>query len=102
MLSNTKINQDTLTNYALSPQVSGFSQWLGNQLAVLGGFPEWALCLIVTIVACLFTECTSNVATASLFIPIIAELVNLQLKKINLLTICSIWCHNIKHYQEYS
>ncbi|XP_039252177.2 Na(+)/citrate cotransporter-like [Styela clava] len=54
--------------------VSGFSDWLGEQLLFLNGLPNWVICLIVTVITCLFTECTSNVATASLFVPIIAEL----------------------------
>ncbi|XP_078491315.1 Na(+)/citrate cotransporter-like [Ciona intestinalis] len=53
---------------------SGFSEWLGDQLTFLGGIETWAICLIVTIVVCLFTECSSNVATASIFVPILAQL----------------------------
>ncbi|CAK8680394.1 unnamed protein product [Clavelina lepadiformis] len=53
---------------------SGFSAWMGQQLAFLGGIPDWAICLVVTIIVCLFTECSSNTATASLFVPILAEL----------------------------
>uniref|UniRef100_H2Y369 Uncharacterized protein n=1 Tax=Ciona intestinalis TaxID=7719 RepID=H2Y369_CIOIN len=53
---------------------SGFSEWLGDQLIFLGGIETWAICLIVTIVVCLFTECSSNVATASIFVPILAQL----------------------------
>uniref|UniRef100_H2Z9I5 Solute carrier family 13 member 2 n=1 Tax=Ciona savignyi TaxID=51511 RepID=H2Z9I5_CIOSA len=55
---------------------SGFSQWLGDQLIFLGDLPTWVISLIVTIIVCLFTECSSNVATASLFVPILANLVN--------------------------
>uniref|UniRef100_H2Z9I4 Citrate transporter-like domain-containing protein n=1 Tax=Ciona savignyi TaxID=51511 RepID=H2Z9I4_CIOSA len=53
---------------------SGFSQWLGDQLIFLGDLPTWVISLIVTIIVCLFTECSSNVATASLFVPILANL----------------------------
>lgn len=54
--------------------VSGFSEWVGEQLTFLGGIEPWGICLVVTIIVCVFTECSSNVATASLFVPILAEL----------------------------
>lgn len=53
---------------------SGFSDWMGSQLSFLNGLESWVICLIVTIIVCVFTECSSNVATASLFIPILADL----------------------------
>lgn len=58
-------------------QQSGFSDWLTDQLIGLSGIPAWVVCLIVTVIICLFTECTSNMATASLFIPIISQLVSI-------------------------
>uniref|UniRef100_H2YTW2 Uncharacterized protein n=1 Tax=Ciona savignyi TaxID=51511 RepID=H2YTW2_CIOSA len=53
---------------------SGFSVWMGNQLRFLGGLQPWAICLVVSIVVCLFTECSSNTATTTLFVPILAQL----------------------------
>jgi len=47
---------------------------MGSQLSFLNGLESWVICLIVTIIVCVFTECSSNVATASLFIPILADL----------------------------
>jgi len=55
-------------------EVSGFSKWMGDQLTFLDGIEPWAICLVVTLIVCIFTECSSNTATASLFVPILAEL----------------------------
>jgi len=62
--------------YDLLLQESGLSSWIGQQLKFLGAIDPWLICLIVTIVVCFFTECSSNTATASLFVPILAELVS--------------------------
>ncbi|XP_076817772.1 solute carrier family 13 member 2-like isoform X3 [Clavelina lepadiformis] len=53
---------------------SGFSAWMGSQLAFLEGVQPWIICLLVTALVCLFTECSSNTATSSLFVPILANL----------------------------
>ncbi|XP_076817774.1 Na(+)/citrate cotransporter-like isoform X1 [Clavelina lepadiformis] len=53
---------------------SGLSQWLGDELGVLEKLDTWLISFIVTIILCAFTEFTSNVATASLFVPILATL----------------------------
>ncbi|XP_078492151.1 solute carrier family 13 member 2 [Ciona intestinalis] len=53
---------------------SGFSVWMGNQLAFLGNLEPWLICFVITIVVCLFTECSSNTATTTLFVPILAQL----------------------------
>uniref|UniRef100_H2XZT7 Citrate transporter-like domain-containing protein n=2 Tax=Ciona intestinalis TaxID=7719 RepID=H2XZT7_CIOIN len=53
---------------------SGFSVWMGNQLAFLGSLEPWLICFVITIVVCLFTECSSNTATTTLFVPILAQL----------------------------
>jgi len=49
---------------------------MGQQLKFLNGIEPWAICLVVTIFACLFTECTSNTATALLLVPILSQLVS--------------------------
>ncbi|XP_041053376.1 solute carrier family 13 member 5-like isoform X3 [Carcharodon carcharias] len=55
-------------------EVSGLSQWLGNQLLPLQKIPHWAIAVILCVVIAVFTECTSNVATATLFLPILASM----------------------------
>ena len=39
--------------------------------------PPWAIGIILSLVIAVFTECTSNVATATLFLPVFASLVKL-------------------------
>jgi len=49
---------------------------MGQQLKFLNGIEPWAICLVVTIFTCLFTECSSNTATALLLVPILSQLVS--------------------------
>ncbi len=59
---------------AFAFQSTGLTKWLGGELAVLAGFPDL---LIIAAVAALFvfvTEITSNTATATLGLPVVAVL----------------------------
>ncbi|XP_064628718.1 Na(+)/citrate cotransporter-like isoform X2 [Lineus longissimus] len=59
---------------AESSKVSGLSAWVGQQLQALEVLPTPVIVLLIsTIIACL-TEVTSNTATASLMLGIVAEL----------------------------
>jgi sodium-dependent dicarboxylate transporter 2/3/5 len=49
---------------------SGLSAWLGQETQVVAGLPLWLLVFVVAILCALVTECASNVATASIFMPI--------------------------------
>ncbi|KAG7321299.1 hypothetical protein KOW79_015714 [Hemibagrus wyckioides] len=53
---------------------SGLSRWLGEQMTPLQNIPPWAIAIIVCLMIATFTECTSNVATATLFLPILASM----------------------------
>nr|XP_021144448.1 solute carrier family 13 member 5 isoform X4 [Columba livia] len=53
---------------------SGLSAWLGRQMTPLGSIPPWAIATIISLIIAVFTECTSNVATATLFIPVFSTL----------------------------
>uniref|UniRef100_A0A673GU15 Solute carrier family 13 member 5-like n=1 Tax=Sinocyclocheilus rhinocerous TaxID=307959 RepID=A0A673GU15_9TELE len=53
---------------------SGLSRWLGNQLTPLHSIPPWAIVIILCLLIAIFTECTSNVATATLFLPVLASM----------------------------
>ncbi|XP_067866892.1 Na(+)/citrate cotransporter-like isoform X1 [Heterodontus francisci] len=55
-------------------EVSGLSKWLGNALLPLQTIPQWAIVVVLCLVIAIFTECTSNVATATLFLPILASM----------------------------
>jgi sodium-dependent dicarboxylate transporter 2/3/5 len=49
---------------------SGLSAWLGQETQMIAGLPLWLLVLVVALLCALVTECASNVATASIFMPI--------------------------------
>ncbi|KAM3850802.1 Na(+)/citrate cotransporter [Vipera latastei] len=59
---------------ASGSDASGLSKWVGNQMTPLHTIPPWAIAVILSIVIAIFTECTSNVATATLFLPVFASL----------------------------
>uniref|UniRef100_A0A673L8Y4 Solute carrier family 13 member 5-like n=1 Tax=Sinocyclocheilus rhinocerous TaxID=307959 RepID=A0A673L8Y4_9TELE len=60
---------------AKGSEVSGLSKWLGDQMSPLHSIPPWAIAVVVCLMIATFTECTSNVATATLFLPILASMV---------------------------
>ncbi|XP_077868539.1 solute carrier family 13 member 2-like [Saccoglossus kowalevskii] len=55
-------------------EVSGLSQWIGDQLSSLGSLEDWVIVLVCSTLVCFFTEVTSNTAVATIFIPIIGAL----------------------------
>ena len=63
--------------FRFSHQVSGLSKWVGSQLANLDAIPSYAIVMSVCIMITTFTEFTSNVATATIFLPILASLVSM-------------------------
>ena len=57
------------------PQASGLSQWLGDQLTVFGDLDDWLMVLVLGLLVTIITQFTSNVATATLLLPIAASMV---------------------------
>lgn len=57
-------------------QQSGLSEWLGEKLTPLEHIPPPATAFILCLLVAVFTECTSNVATTTLFLPILASMVS--------------------------
>uniref|UniRef100_A0A5F9CXM5 Solute carrier family 13 member 5 n=1 Tax=Oryctolagus cuniculus TaxID=9986 RepID=A0A5F9CXM5_RABIT len=55
-------------------EVSGLSEWMGKQMEPLHTVPPAAITLILSLLVAVFTECTSNVATTTLFLPIFASM----------------------------
>ncbi|XP_058139721.1 Na(+)/citrate cotransporter [Dasypus novemcinctus] len=55
-------------------EASGLSDWMGKQMEPLHTIPLAALTLILSSIVAAFTEFTSNVATATLFLPIFASM----------------------------
>ncbi|XP_075887945.1 solute carrier family 13 member 2-like [Nelusetta ayraudi] len=62
--------------YALAKgsEVSGLSVWLGNSLTPLQKIPPFAISILLSLLVALFTECSSNTATTTLFLPILASM----------------------------
>ncbi|NWR09261.1 S13A2 protein, partial [Paradoxornis webbianus] len=59
---------------AKGSEESGLSAWLGNQLTPLESIPPAAIAFLLCLLIATFTECTSNVATTTLFLPILASM----------------------------
>ncbi|XP_044140246.1 solute carrier family 13 member 5-like [Bufo gargarizans] len=59
---------------AKGSDASGLSSWLGEQMTFLHSIPAWAIAIILSLLIAVFTECASNVATATLFLPILASM----------------------------
>jgi sodium-dependent dicarboxylate transporter 2/3/5 len=53
---------------------TGLAEWIGQQMVALEVLPLFVIVLSVTIIVNFLTEVTSNVATASIFLPILAAL----------------------------
>uniref|UniRef100_A0AAV2IYL4 Solute carrier family 13 member 2 n=1 Tax=Knipowitschia caucasica TaxID=637954 RepID=A0AAV2IYL4_KNICA len=54
--------------------VSGLSAWLGDTLIPLQNIPPFAISILLCLLVALFTECSSNTATTTLFLPILASM----------------------------
>ncbi|XP_077168226.1 solute carrier family 13 member 2 [Paroedura picta] len=59
---------------AKGSEASGLSRWLGSKLTPLKSIPQAAICFLLCLLIAVFTECTSNVATTTLFLPILASM----------------------------
>lgn len=66
----------TKNEHFLYLQESGLSKWLGQSLAPLQQIPPYAISLLLSLLVATFTECSSNTATTTLFLPILASMVN--------------------------
>ncbi|XP_063813466.1 solute carrier family 13 member 2-like [Pseudophryne corroboree] len=53
---------------------SGLSIWIGEKLTPLESIPPAAIVLVLCLLVATFTECTSNVATTTIFLPILASM----------------------------
>uniref|UniRef100_G3WJP3 Solute carrier family 13 member 2 n=1 Tax=Sarcophilus harrisii TaxID=9305 RepID=G3WJP3_SARHA len=63
---------------AKGSEKSGLSKWLGDKLTPLSSIPSPAVAFILSLLVATFTECTSNVATTTLFLPILAQAICLN------------------------
>ncbi|XP_019943915.2 solute carrier family 13 member 2-like [Paralichthys olivaceus] len=53
---------------------SGLSQWLGETLIPLQNIPPFAISILLCLLVAMLTECSSNTATTTLFLPILASM----------------------------
>uniref|UniRef100_A0A673ZYK6 Solute carrier family 13 member 2 n=1 Tax=Salmo trutta TaxID=8032 RepID=A0A673ZYK6_SALTR len=76
---------------ARGSETSGLSQWLGESLAPLQSIPPVAISLLLSLLIATFTECSSNVATTTLFLPILASMaVAIKLHPLYVMLPCTI------------
>ncbi|XP_029922914.1 solute carrier family 13 member 2-like [Myripristis murdjan] len=59
---------------AKGSEASGLSKWLGDALSPLQNIPPFATCILLSLLVVIFTECLSNIATTTLFLPILASM----------------------------
>ncbi|XP_042287243.1 solute carrier family 13 member 2 [Thunnus maccoyii] len=59
---------------AAGSENSGLSKWLGESLAPLQSIPPFAISMLLSLLVATFTECSSNTATTTLFLPILASM----------------------------
>ncbi|XP_061684544.1 solute carrier family 13 member 2-like isoform X2 [Syngnathoides biaculeatus] len=55
-------------------EVSGLSKWLGESLIPLQSIPPFAISILLCLMVAMFTECSSNTATTTLFLPILGAM----------------------------
>ncbi|XP_042536551.1 solute carrier family 13 member 5 isoform X2 [Dipodomys spectabilis] len=55
-------------------ETSGLSEWMGKQLEPVGVLSPTLITLVLALLVAMCTECTSNVATTTLFLPIFASM----------------------------
>ncbi|XP_019617813.1 PREDICTED: solute carrier family 13 member 5-like isoform X2 [Branchiostoma belcheri] len=58
----------------LGKLVSGLSIWLSDAFTSLAGVPPAVIALLISVIVAFITEFTSNVSTASIFLPIIGKM----------------------------
>ncbi|XP_053187780.1 solute carrier family 13 member 2-like [Scomber japonicus] len=59
---------------AAGSENSGLSKWLGESLEPLKEIPPFAISMLLSLLVATFTECSSNTATTTLFLPILASM----------------------------
>uniref|UniRef100_A0A3Q2R170 Solute carrier family 13 member 2 n=1 Tax=Fundulus heteroclitus TaxID=8078 RepID=A0A3Q2R170_FUNHE len=72
-------------------QISGLSKWLGDSLAPLQKIPPFAISILLSLLVATFTECSSNTATTTLFLPILGSMATaIQLHPLYIMLPCTI------------
>uniref|UniRef100_A0A672JJQ7 Solute carrier family 13 member 2 n=1 Tax=Salarias fasciatus TaxID=181472 RepID=A0A672JJQ7_SALFA len=72
-------------------EVSGLSIWLGECLIPLQSIPPFAISILLCLLVAMFTECSSNTATTTLFLPILASMaIAIQIHPMYVMLPCTI------------
>lgn len=78
---------------AKATDVSGLSKWMGSQLEVLNFLDPRLIVLVICILTAIATEVTSNVATASILMPVLRNLaISLQINPLYLMIPATLTC----------
>ncbi|XP_028824908.1 solute carrier family 13 member 2-like [Denticeps clupeoides] len=76
---------------ASGSEESGLSVWLGQCLVPLKSIPPFAISIILCLLVGTFTECSSNTATTTLFLPILASMATaIELHPLYIMLPCTI------------
>ncbi|XP_041864995.1 solute carrier family 13 member 2 [Melanotaenia boesemani] len=76
---------------AAASEESGLSRWLGDSLAPLQKIPPFAISILLSLLVATFTECSSNTATTTLFLPILASMASaIQIHPLYVMLPCTI------------
>ena len=79
IIYDSVIIQDVMYYTILLFQISGLSEYVGNQLVVLDKFDSTLMVFLISCIVALATEVTSNTATSQLLLPIMFSLVSIVL-----------------------
>ncbi|XP_044540283.1 solute carrier family 13 member 5, partial [Gracilinanus agilis] len=72
-------------------EASGLSEWFGEQMEPLGQLSPVALSMLLTLLVAACTEYTSNIATATLFLPILASMAqNISMNPLYVMIPCTL------------
>lgn len=59
---------------ATASERSCLSPWIGQKLTALQGLPDWAICVVVTLLMSVITQIASNVAATTMLLPVLRNL----------------------------
>uniref|UniRef100_A0A8C5HJS5 Solute carrier family 13 member 2 n=1 Tax=Gouania willdenowi TaxID=441366 RepID=A0A8C5HJS5_GOUWI len=78
---------------AAGSESSGLSKWLGDSLAPLEKIPPFGISILLSLLVATFTEFSTNVATATLFMPILGSMATaIKIHPFYLMLPCTIAC----------
>ena len=71
---------------ARASDVSGLSEWIGDQMTGLSDLPSWAILTLLLLMTNILNEVVSNATTASILLPVLKNIaIKLQLNPLYLM-----------------